>query len=51
MFPVALIAHQGMSCRYRKWMLPNAFKTFLILRLPTAIPAQRYLVVTQLKAE
>ena len=31
-----------------QWMLPNAFKTFLILSSHTTKPAQRYSVVTQL---
>ena len=31
MCPLYLIAHQSLSCLYLNWMIPNAFKTLLIL--------------------
>ena len=37
MCPPYLIAHQSLSCLYLNWMIPNAFKTFLILSSETPI--------------
>ena len=41
MFRVALIAHQSLTCMYLNCMLPNAFKTFLILSSDPTMPAPR----------
>ena len=52
MFPLAIIAHQLKPelfvCISTQWMLPNAFRTFLVLSSHTMKPVQRYSVVTQL---